>query len=41
MELNDIRLAISNTDQQLLTLLAQRRQLALAVADAKLAQNKQ
>lgn len=40
MELNDIRLAISNTDQQLLTLLAQRRQLALAVADAKLAQNK-
>lgn len=40
MELNDIRLAISTTDQQLLTLLAQRRQLALAVADAKLAQNK-
>ena len=40
MELDEIRHAISDTDQQLLGLLAKRRQLALAVADAKLAQNK-
>ncbi|MBU2114948.1 MAG: chorismate mutase, partial [Gammaproteobacteria bacterium] len=40
MELDEIRHAISDTDQQLLALLAKRRQLALAVADAKLAQNK-
>lgn len=40
MELNDIRQAISDTDQQLLSLLATRRGLALAVAEAKLSQNK-
>lgn len=40
MELNDIRHAISDTDQQLLGLLAKRRSLALAVAEAKLSQNK-
>jgi len=40
MELNDIRQAISDTDQQLLGLLAKRRALALAVAEAKLSQNK-
>lgn len=40
MELNDIRQAISDTDQQLLGLLAKRRSLALAVAQAKLSQNK-
>lgn len=40
MELTEIRQAISETDQQLLGLLARRRQLALTVADAKLAQNK-
>lgn len=40
MELNDIRQAISDTDQQLLGLLAKRRDLALAVAAAKLSQNK-
>ncbi|MBZ9612083.1 chorismate mutase [Rheinheimera maricola] len=40
MELDEIRHAISDTDQQLLVLLSKRRQLALAVADAKLAQNK-
>lgn len=40
MELDEIRHAISDTDKQLLALLSKRRQLALAVADAKLAQNK-
>ncbi|WP_333607402.1 chorismate mutase [Arsukibacterium sp.] len=40
MQLDDIRNAISDTDQQLLSLLAKRRQLALAVAEAKQAQNK-
>lgn len=40
MELNEIRQAISDTDQQLLGLLAKRRGLALAVAAAKLSQNK-
>jgi chorismate mutase/prephenate dehydratase len=40
MELDQIRTAISDTDQQLLELLAQRRALALAVAEAKLSQNK-
>lgn len=40
MELNEIRIAISDTDEQLLTLLAKRRSLALAVATAKLSQNK-
>ena len=40
MELDEIRRAISDTDKQLLSLLSKRRQLALAVADAKLAQNK-
>lgn len=40
MELHDIRQAISDTDQQLLSLLAKRRSLALAVAAAKLSQNK-
>lgn len=40
MELHDIRQAISDTDQQLLGLLAKRRGLALAVAEAKLSQNK-
>ncbi|MDX3773271.1 chorismate mutase [Chromatiaceae bacterium AAb-1] len=40
MELTEIRQAISDTDQQLLNLLSRRRKLALAVADAKLAQNK-
>ncbi|MDX1536642.1 chorismate mutase [Arsukibacterium sp.] len=40
MELDDIRQAISSTDQQLLQLLAKRRELALAVAAAKLSQNK-
>ena len=40
MELDDIRQAISSTDQQLLQLLAKRRQLALKVAEAKLNQNK-
>jgi len=40
MELNDIRQAISDTDQQLIGLLAKRRSLALAVAAAKLSQNK-
>lgn len=40
MELHDIRQAISDTDQQLLGLLAKRRNLALAVAAAKLSQNK-
>ena len=40
IELDDIRQAISSTDQQLLGLLAKRRELALAVANAKLAQNK-
>ena len=38
--LDDIRQEISSTDQQLLGLLAKRRALALAVATAKLAQNK-
>ncbi|MFN3900428.1 MAG: chorismate mutase [Alishewanella aestuarii] len=40
MELDQIRTAISDTDQQLLGLLAKRRALALAVAEAKLSQNK-
>ncbi|MCF4009004.1 chorismate mutase [Rheinheimera sp. UJ63] len=40
MELNEIRTAISETDQQLLSLLSKRRKLALAVAEAKLSQNK-
>lgn len=40
MELNDIRQAISDTDQQLIGLLAKRRSLALSVAEAKLTQNK-
>ena len=40
MELDRIRTAISDTDQQLLGLLAKRRALALAVAEAKLSQNK-
>lgn len=40
MELDQIRTAISDTDQQLLGLLAKRRALALAVAEAKLTQNK-
>ncbi|GAB2915592.1 chorismate mutase [Rheinheimera gaetbuli] len=40
MELDEIRRAISDTDQQLLGLLSKRRKLALAVADAKLVQNK-
>lgn len=40
MQLEQIRSEISTTDQQLLTLLAKRRQLALAVGNAKLAQNK-
>ncbi|HAT42161.1 MAG TPA: chorismate mutase, partial [Rheinheimera sp.] len=40
MELDQIRRDISDTDQQLLSLFAKRRTLALAVADAKLAQNK-
>ena len=40
MELNEIRTAISETDQQLLNLLSKRRKLALAVAEAKLSQNK-
>lgn len=40
MELTEIRQAISETDQQLLSLLSKRRELALSVADAKLAQNK-
>lgn len=40
IELDQIRADISETDQQLLTLLAKRRKLALAVAQAKLAQNK-
>ncbi|QBL09957.1 chorismate mutase [Rheinheimera sp. D18] len=40
MELDEIRQAISDIDRQLLSLLSQRRLLALAVADAKLATNK-
>lgn len=40
MELDEIRQAISDIDRQLLGLLSQRRLLALAVADAKLATNK-
>ena len=40
IELDQIRHDISDTDQQLLGLLAKRRALALAVAEAKLAQNK-
>lgn len=40
IELDQIRRDISDTDQQLLSLFAKRRTLALAVADAKLAQNK-
>ncbi|OCW96614.1 chorismate mutase [Alishewanella sp. HH-ZS] len=40
MELDQIRTAISDTDQQLLGLLAKRRALALAVAEAKLSRNK-
>lgn len=40
IELDQIRHDISDTDQQLLALLAKRRKLALAVAQAKLAQNK-
>jgi len=40
VELDQIRTDISDTDQQLLGLLAKRRALALCVADAKLAQNK-
>ncbi len=40
IDLQHIRDDISQTDQQLLALLAKRRQLALAVANAKLAQNK-
>ncbi len=40
MELDQIRTTISDTDQQLLGLLAKRRALALAVAEAKLSQNK-
>ena len=40
IELDQIRHDISDTDQQLLALLAKRRALALAVAEAKLAQNK-
>ncbi|EHR42396.1 chorismate mutase [Alishewanella jeotgali] len=40
MKLDQIRTAISDTDQQLLGLLAKRRALALAVAEAKLTQNK-
>jgi len=40
VELDQIRHDISDTDEQLLALFAKRRRLALAVADAKLAQNK-
>lgn len=40
MELNEVREHIQQTDQQLLELLSKRRKLALAVADAKLNQNK-
>ncbi|MCC5853014.1 MAG: prephenate dehydratase [Alkalimonas sp.] len=40
MELNEVRQQIQTTDQQLLQLLAKRRQLALAVAEAKISQNK-
>lgn len=40
MDLNDIRTAITDTDQQILKLLARRRQLALDVAETKLSQNK-
>jgi chorismate mutase/prephenate dehydratase len=40
LELDQIRHEISSTDQQLLSLLSKRRSLALAVAEAKLAQHK-
>lgn len=40
IDLDHIRQQISSTDKDLLQLLATRRQLALSVADAKLAQNK-
>jgi chorismate mutase/prephenate dehydratase len=40
IDLEQIRQKISSTDKELLQLLANRRQLALKVADAKLAQNK-
>jgi chorismate mutase / prephenate dehydratase len=40
MELDEIRSAISETDKKLLGLLSSRRKLILAVADAKLSQNK-
>lgn len=40
IDLDQIRQQISSTDKDLLQLLATRRQLALSIADAKLAQNK-
>ena len=40
IELDQIRLDSSDTDQQLVGLLSKRRALALSVAEAKLAQNK-
>ncbi|SDZ93204.1 chorismate mutase [Alkalimonas amylolytica] len=40
MELTEVRQQIQHTDQELLQLLAKRRKLALAVAEAKISQNK-
>lgn len=40
MELTEVRQQIQQTDQELLQLLAKRRKLALAVAEAKISQNK-
>lgn len=40
MELTEVRKQIQHTDQELLQLLAKRRKLALAVAEAKISQNK-